>query len=164
MTDVYPFPIDRTIDIDQRPVLHREGNAMLIHEALARSRRQEAEEQARRHRLVRSLAAGRRWARLAERVGTTNDLPRVQVTAIDARGDVAYHATGWRENVLVHRDVRGRSVYGTVVASDAGELANFDFLSDDLRAGRENAVAWQRVGDLWLVVEGHEWRALDPPP
>lgn len=38
---------------------------LLIHEALARSRQQEAEEAARRHRLARRLTAGRRWARLA---------------------------------------------------------------------------------------------------
>lgn len=49
----------------RRPAGTSEGTTMLIHEALARSRRQEAEEQARRHRLVRSVAAGRRWAKLA---------------------------------------------------------------------------------------------------
>lgn len=66
MTDVYPTAPDQTADTEQRPVRPRKDTTMLIHEALARTRRQEAEEQARRHRLARSLAAGRRWARLAE--------------------------------------------------------------------------------------------------
>jgi hypothetical protein len=38
---------------------------MLLYEALARIRMREAEENASRHRLVRRLVAGRRWARLA---------------------------------------------------------------------------------------------------
>jgi hypothetical protein len=52
-----------------RPV-QNEGTAMLLHEALARSRMREAEQAAREHALVRSLTAGRRWrmlARYAER-------------------------------------------------------------------------------------------------
>ncbi|WP_141566223.1 hypothetical protein [Pseudonocardia sp. N23] len=55
----------QTVTDGRRPAGTTEGTTMLIHEALARSRRQEAEEQARRYRLVRSVAAGRRWARLA---------------------------------------------------------------------------------------------------
>ena len=43
----------------------REGTLMLLHEALARSRQQEAEQAARDHALVRSMTAGRRWDRLA---------------------------------------------------------------------------------------------------
>jgi len=67
MTDVYPIVLDQTADLTApRPVPHREGTEMLIHEALARSQRQEAEDRARRYRLARSVAAGRRWARLAE--------------------------------------------------------------------------------------------------
>lgn len=54
-----------TVTDGRRPAVTRQGAPMLIHEALARSRRQEAEEQARRYRLVRSVAAGRRWAWLA---------------------------------------------------------------------------------------------------
>jgi hypothetical protein len=49
-----------------RPVLRdREGTEMLLHEALARSRHQEAMTAARHHALVRQLTAGRRWASLA---------------------------------------------------------------------------------------------------
>jgi hypothetical protein len=49
-----------------RPVLRdREGTAMLLHEALARCRHQEALAAARHHALVRQFTAGRRWARLA---------------------------------------------------------------------------------------------------
>ncbi|NMH97116.1 hypothetical protein [Pseudonocardia acidicola] len=43
----------------------REGIAMLLHEALARARQQEAEQAAAEHRLARRLRAGRRWTRLA---------------------------------------------------------------------------------------------------
>ena len=49
-----------------RPVVrNREGTEMLLHEALARSRHQEALEAARQHALVRRFTAGRRWASLA---------------------------------------------------------------------------------------------------
>jgi hypothetical protein len=49
-----------------RPVVRdREGTAMLLHEALARCRHQEAVAAARHHALVRQLTAGRRWASLA---------------------------------------------------------------------------------------------------
>ncbi|AEA23368.1 hypothetical protein ACFQ34_05430 [Pseudonocardia benzenivorans] len=68
MNDLNPAVAVDTPDIvtdGRRPAGISEGAQMLIHEAMARSRRQEAEEQARRHRLVRSVAAGRRWARLA---------------------------------------------------------------------------------------------------
>ncbi|MCO1660751.1 hypothetical protein [Pseudonocardia humida] len=54
-TDLAPRPAD----------LDREGTAMLLHEALARSRQQEAVEAARRYALARPLAAGRTWSRLA---------------------------------------------------------------------------------------------------
>ena len=47
-----------------RPV-QNEGTAMLLHEALARSRMREAEQAAREYALVRSLTAGRRWRMLA---------------------------------------------------------------------------------------------------
>jgi hypothetical protein len=61
MTDLVPQASRRT-----RPVTRdREGTQMLIHEALARSRQQEAREAARHHALVRRLTAGRRWASLA---------------------------------------------------------------------------------------------------
>jgi len=44
----------------------REGPGMLLmNEALARSRQQEAEQAARDHALARQLTAGRRWSRLA---------------------------------------------------------------------------------------------------
>jgi hypothetical protein len=49
-----------------RPVVRdREGTEMLLHEALARSRHQEALAAARQHALVRQFTAGRRWASLA---------------------------------------------------------------------------------------------------
>jgi hypothetical protein len=46
-------------------VRDREGTAMLLHEALARSRHQEALAAARQHALIRQFTAGRRWATLA---------------------------------------------------------------------------------------------------
>ena len=42
-----------------------EGTAMLLHEALARSRMREAEQAARDYALVRALTAGRRWRMIA---------------------------------------------------------------------------------------------------
>jgi hypothetical protein len=49
-----------------RPVVRdREGTAMLLHEALARSRQQEAIRAAERHALARSVAAGRTWSTLS---------------------------------------------------------------------------------------------------
>lgn len=47
-----------------RPV-QNEGTAMLLHEALARSRMREAEQAADEYALVRALTAGRRWQMLA---------------------------------------------------------------------------------------------------
>jgi hypothetical protein len=49
----------------QPPTRDREGTVMLLHEALARCRQQEAEQAAREYALARSVSAGRRWARLA---------------------------------------------------------------------------------------------------
>jgi hypothetical protein len=61
--------IDVTPQIESAPVRpvvrDREGTNMLLHEALARSRQQEAMEAARQHALVRQFVAGRRWALLA---------------------------------------------------------------------------------------------------
>jgi hypothetical protein len=49
-----------------RPVVRdREGTEMLLHEALARSRHQEALAAARQYALARQFTAGRRWASLA---------------------------------------------------------------------------------------------------
>jgi hypothetical protein len=45
--------------------LDTQGSAMLLNEALARSRQREAEQAAREHRLARALCRGRGWARLA---------------------------------------------------------------------------------------------------
>jgi hypothetical protein len=51
----------------QSTALDAQGTAMLLmNEALARSRQQDAERSAYEHRLVRRLSAGRRWARLAD--------------------------------------------------------------------------------------------------
>lgn len=62
MTDfTQPTPLARP-----RPAnLHRKGTEMLLHEALARSRQQEAQETAQQYALARSFTAGRRWATLA---------------------------------------------------------------------------------------------------
>ena len=46
-------------------VRNRVGDAMLQHEALARSRQQEAEQAAREHALARMVTAGRGWDLLA---------------------------------------------------------------------------------------------------
>ena len=57
-----PLPPTRSVQ--------NEGTAMLLHEALARSRMREAEQAARDYALVRALTAGRRWrmiARFAQR-------------------------------------------------------------------------------------------------
>jgi hypothetical protein len=60
--DVMPH----TVPAPMRPVVSdREGTKMLLHEALARSRQQEAIEAAQQHALARQFVAGRRWALLA---------------------------------------------------------------------------------------------------
>jgi len=62
MIDVMTY----TVPAPMRPVVSdREGTKMLLHEALARSRQQEAIEAAQQHALVRRVVAGRRWAMLA---------------------------------------------------------------------------------------------------
>jgi len=57
LTLVTPLPPTRPVE--------NEGTAMLLHEALARSRMREAEQAAREYALVRALTAGRRWRMLA---------------------------------------------------------------------------------------------------
>jgi len=57
LTLVTPLPPTRPVQ--------NEGTAMLLHEALARSRMREAEQAAREYALVRALTAGRRWGMLA---------------------------------------------------------------------------------------------------
>jgi hypothetical protein len=57
LTLVAPLPPTRPVQ--------NEGTAMLLHEALARSRMREAEQAAREYALVRALTAGRRWRMLA---------------------------------------------------------------------------------------------------
>jgi hypothetical protein len=55
-----------TAPAQPRPVVRdREGTEMLLHEALARYRQQEAMEAARQYVLARQITAGRRWAWLA---------------------------------------------------------------------------------------------------
>jgi hypothetical protein len=62
MIDVTP----QTVSVPVRTVVRdREGTNMLLHEALARSRQQEALEAARQHAMARQFVAGRRWALLA---------------------------------------------------------------------------------------------------
>ena len=56
----------QSVPVPMRPIVrHREGTKMLLHEALARSRQQEAIEAAQQHALARQFVAGRRWAMLA---------------------------------------------------------------------------------------------------
>jgi len=62
MTD---FMTLQTADLTRPVVRDREGIAMLLHEALARSRHQEALAAARQQALFRQFTAGRRWASLA---------------------------------------------------------------------------------------------------
>lgn len=60
----------------------REGPAMLLlDEALARSRQQQAEKAAREHALARQLTAGRRWARLSAFAAKRAERARADVTA-----------------------------------------------------------------------------------
>jgi hypothetical protein len=55
----------QTDDLTRPVVRDRKGTEMLLHEALARSRHQEAVAAARQHALARQFTAGRRWASLA---------------------------------------------------------------------------------------------------
>ena len=59
------FTTPQTAALTRPDVRDREGTAMLLHEALARSRQQEAEQAAREYALARHLTAGRLWDRLA---------------------------------------------------------------------------------------------------
>jgi hypothetical protein len=85
------------------------------------------------------------------------------VTVIDGRGDLVFHCDGLTGSVLGHLDVRGNPVYGSILADTRarGSLANFDFASEDLRTARENYVAWRKLGELAVIVEGHAWRAME---
>ncbi len=65
MTDLVAVPAQLDPAQPNPTVGDREGKLMLLHEALARSRQQEAEQAARDHALARSVTAGRRWSRLA---------------------------------------------------------------------------------------------------
>jgi hypothetical protein len=63
MTELVPQSVPQLT----RPVTRdREGTPMLLHEALARCRQQEARAAARQYALVRRFTAGRRWTSLAE--------------------------------------------------------------------------------------------------
>jgi hypothetical protein len=59
------FTTPQTAALTRPVVRDRQGTAMLLHEALARCRHQEALEAARHQALVRQFTAGRRWALLA---------------------------------------------------------------------------------------------------
>ncbi len=62
----YLVSAPKTASAQSNPTVRdREGTLMLLHEALARSRQQEAEQAAREFALARSFTAGRRWALLA---------------------------------------------------------------------------------------------------
>ncbi|MDT7707226.1 MAG: hypothetical protein QOG20_2833 [Pseudonocardiales bacterium] len=81
MTDLMTTPTPASAH--PTPAVHnREGTTMLLHEALARCRHQEALRAAREFRLARSVTAGRRWtllarfaARRAERARAGLDVP-----------------------------------------------------------------------------------------
>ncbi len=77
MTDLMPS----TYPVQPRPARDREGTAMLIHEALARSRQREAEQAAREFALARSITAGRRWAVLARFAARRAERARASVRA-----------------------------------------------------------------------------------
>ncbi|MBW0091016.1 hypothetical protein I4I73_19230 [Pseudonocardia sp. KRD-184] len=62
-TTATPYPSGAVRDREDR--LSRGHWMLLMNEALARSRQQEAEQAARDHALARQLVAGRTWARLA---------------------------------------------------------------------------------------------------
>ena len=57
-----------------------EGTAMLLHEALARSRHQEALAAAQQYALVRQFTAGRWWASLADYAARRADHARASVS------------------------------------------------------------------------------------
>jgi hypothetical protein len=92
-----------------------------------------------------------------------NDSPELQVTVLDRDGNAVHHADGLTGDLRGHRDVRGDAVYASILADDAehGTVFNFDVISNDLRRARENAIAWRRLGDLTIAVEGHAWRTLE---
>ncbi|MBA2322733.1 MAG: hypothetical protein H0V92_01495 [Pseudonocardiales bacterium] len=78
MTDLMPAPAP--VSAHTQPV-DREGTTMLLHEALARSRQQEAEQAAREFALARSITAGRRWAVLARFAARRAERARASVRA-----------------------------------------------------------------------------------
>ena len=77
MTDFMP---PSTAALTRPVVRDREGTEMLLHEALARSRQQEAMAAARQHALVRQFTAGRRWASLARFAARRADRARAGAT------------------------------------------------------------------------------------
>ena len=76
-----------------------------------------------------------------------------------------FHVQGLTGSLLGHQDIRGASVYGTVLGSrdERGESASFDFPSADLRPRARTlsrSLASQDLG--WtILVEGHDWRAME---
>jgi hypothetical protein len=96
-------------------------------------------------------------------LGSLSAMPYLQVTVIDAAAQLVFHCDGLTGDVRGHSDVRGASVYGAIAdeTGASGSLANFDFTSNDLRAARENFIAWRKLGELAVIVEGHEWRAME---
>jgi hypothetical protein len=68
-----------------RPDLRdREGTPMLLHEALARCRHQEAVAAARHHALIRQFTAGRGWATLARYATRRAERARAAAAAVRA--------------------------------------------------------------------------------
>ncbi len=88
-----------------------------------------------------------------------------QTTVLDRDGNAVFHVQGLTGGLLGHKDVRGASVYGTLLEArePRGERTNFDYRSADLKSARENALAFARHDELgWtIVVEGHAWRAME---
>jgi hypothetical protein len=79
MTD---FKTPQTAALTRPVVRDREGTEMLLHEALARSRHQEALDAARQHALVRRFTAGRRWASLAGFAARRAERARASAAAV----------------------------------------------------------------------------------
>jgi hypothetical protein len=77
------FQTPQTAALTRPDVRDREGTAMLLHEALARSRHQEAVAAARHHALIRQFTAGRGWALLARYA--TRRAERARATAATVR-------------------------------------------------------------------------------
>jgi hypothetical protein len=78
------FQTPQTATLTRPDVRDREGTAMLLHEALARSRHQEAVAAARQHALIRQFTAGRGWASLARYAARRAERARAAAATVRA--------------------------------------------------------------------------------